>query len=271
VLTQALDYLDECTLLYDLLLEADDAVWDRPTQFKGWTFTDVIGHLYLFDHAAKLTLQDPVAFEEFMREKQSLVLSGGSLKDFSRAWHGKSRGRDLLLRWRESCQEVSRVYLGADPSRRVAWAGPAMSVRSCISARQMETWAHGQALFDALGRARLEQDRIKNIAIMGVNTFAWTFTNRGLPVPSVEPYVRLTSPSGAIWEWNERDEENRLEGTAVDFCRVVTQTRHVSDTGLRLLGDAAKRWMADAQCFAGPPERPPAPGTRFASGSAHSG
>lgn len=271
MLTQAFDYLDECNALYELLLTADDAAWEQPTQFKCWTFNDVVGHLYMFDYAAKLTLQDPEAFAEFMREKRSLVSRGQSLTQYTRAWHGNSFGRALLSRWRESYEEVGHIYSGADPSRRVAWAGPAMSVRSCISARQMETWAHGQALFDALGQSRVERDRVKNIVIMGVNTFAWTFTNRGLDVPCSKPFVQLTSPTGAIWGWNERNDQNRLEGTAVDFCRVVTQTRNVADTSLRLLGETAKAWMGQAQCFAGPPERPPAAGTRFAAASAQRG
>ena len=264
MLTQALDYLDECTVLDDLLRETDGSLWEQPTQFKGWTFNDVVGHLYLFDDAAKLTLEDPEAFAGFIEEKRRLIADGRSLQEYTRAWHGERRGHELLSRWRESFREVSRVYAAADPRRRVAWAGPAMSVRSCISARQMETWAHGQALFDALGRARVEHDRIKNIVIMGINTFAWTFTNRGLDVPGAKPAVRLTAPSGAIWEWNEHCADSRVEGTAVDFCRVVTQTRHVSDTDLRVTGETATQWMAQAQCFAGPPEPPPAPGTRFA-------
>ena len=35
------------------------------------------------------------------------------------------------------------------------------------------------------------------------------------------------------------------------------------DTTLKATGDTATRWMAMAQCFAGPPEDPPPPGTRF--------
>jgi len=53
---------------------------------------------------------------------------------------------------------------------------------------------------------------------------------------SAKPFVQLIAPSGAIWEWNEHSEENRLEGTAVDFCR-DTQTRNVSDTGLHAAGE----------------------------------
>jgi len=42
----------------------------------------------------------------------------------------------------------------------------------------------------------------------------------------------------------------------------VTQVRSVADTRLAVRGAAAVGWMATAQCFAGPPEAPPAPGTR---------
>jgi len=168
-----------------------------------------------------------------------------------------------LTRWLDCYLALGDAYGRAEPGQRVAWAGPDMSVRSCISARQMETWAHGQELFDALGQIRVERDRIRNIAVMGINTFGWSFANRGLPVPEHKPHVRLVSPSGQIWEWNEPSAENRIEGTAVDFCRVVAQTRNIQDTKLAVSGEIARSWMSIAQCFAGPAVEPPAPATRF--------
>ncbi len=74
--------------------------------------------------------------------------------------------------------------------------------------------------------------------------------------------MRLTGPSGAIWEWNTPQEDNAVIGSAVEFAQVVTQVRSVQDTTLQTRGPAAQRWMDIAQCFAGPPEDPPAPGTR---------
>jgi uncharacterized protein (TIGR03084 family) len=127
----------------------------------------------------------------------------------------------------------------------------------------METWAHGQAIYDLLGQERSVGDRIKNVAVIGINTFGWTFTNRGLPVPEKRPSVRLTAPSGATWEWNQPDEGNVIEGSAVEFCQVVTQTRNIADTSLKVMGESASAWMSIAQCFAGPPENPPPPGTRY--------
>jgi uncharacterized protein (TIGR03084 family) len=138
-----------------------------------------------------------------------------------------------------------------------------MSVRSSITARLMETWAHGQEVYDVLGAVRVDGDRIQNIAVLGVNTFGWSFANRRLEVPKAVPYVRLIAPSGAVWEWNAPSEVERVEGQASEFCQVVTQVRSLADTQLRVTGDTARRWMSIAQCFAGPPADPPKPGTRF--------
>lgn len=263
MLTQAYDYLEECAVLYSLLKELDEREFRRPTQFKGWTFNDVIGHLHLFDYAARLTLEQPLIFAKLLADIMEAVSRGNQLTAFTRNWLGKHAGRSLLMLWHDCARGVAEVYANSDPQRRVCWAGPQMSVRSCISARQMETWAHGQELFDALGRVRTDTDRIKNIAAIGVNTFGWTFINRRIEVPLVKPYVKLYAPSGAVWSWNDPIGEDRVEGSATEFCQVVTQTRNIGDTALFVRGVVAREWMSMAQCFAGAPEAPPYPGTRF--------
>ncbi len=126
----------------------------------------------------------------------------------------------------------------------------------------METWAHGQEIYDLLGVERVDTDRIKNIAVLGVNTFGWTFVNRKLEVPSPVPRVRLTAPSGDIWEWNAEVEGELVEGQATEFCQVVTQVRALGDTSLRVEGEVARSWMEIAQCFAGAVGDPPKPGER---------
>lgn len=262
-LAQTVDFLEECDCLYELLEPVPDRQWQQPTQFKGWTFNDVIGHLHLFDYAAQLTLEGPEVLQAFFAKIAAGRANGDSLVSYTRRWLGHSQGISLLQKWRAFYRELASAYSDLDPGRRVAWGGPDMSVRSLISARQMETWAHGQAIFDVLGVTRRESDRLKNIVVMGVNTFSWTFANRKLPVPSVKPYVCLVSPSGTSWEWNPPDQADRITGSAVDFCRVVTQTRNAGDTHLQVAGSVAKQWMSMAQCFAGPPEEPPAPRTRY--------
>ncbi|HKS56947.1 MAG TPA: maleylpyruvate isomerase N-terminal domain-containing protein, partial [Steroidobacteraceae bacterium] len=65
MLTQAIDYRDECDALYALLAGVDAARFSLPTQFKRWTLDDVLGHLHMFDYAARLTLEGPHAFAAF--------------------------------------------------------------------------------------------------------------------------------------------------------------------------------------------------------------
>ena len=265
-LDQALDFRDECDALHAALENAPAEAWAEPTQFKGWTFDDVLGHLYFFDHASEIAARSREEVQALFRDIFQASATGVSLIDYSRRWLDGCAGSALLERWRTQYQRLADIYGAFEPDRRLAWAGPDMSARSFMSARQMETWAHGQAIFDALGIDRVEHDRLRNIAVMGVNTFDWTFKVNRRDVPAVKPYLRLTSPFGALWEWNEPSTAECVEGSAVEFCRVVTQTRNVLDTNLAVTGDIARQWLASAQCFAGPPESPPAPGTRFKQG-----
>ena len=82
----------------------------------------------------------------------------------------------------------------------------------------------------------------------------------------MSPFLSLESPSGEIWHWNAPSNQSQIKGLAVDFASVVTQTRNVLDTELVIKGDDAVRWMSFAQCFAGPPENPPQPNTRYKIG-----
>jgi uncharacterized protein (TIGR03084 family) len=263
-LTQAHDFRAESAALHEVLAAAPADAWQQPTQFKGWTFDDIIGHLHFSDHAAALAARSRDEVQALFQEVHAARAAGISFADHTRRWLQGCSGPTLLERWREHAERLADTFAAFAPDHRLAWAGPDMSARSFMSARQMETWAHGQAVYDLLGVERVEHDRIRNIAVMGINTFGWTFKVHGQAEPADKPWVRLTSPSGATWEWNDPAATSRIEGSAVDFCRVVTQTRNVRDTTLVVSGASAIAWMEIAQCFAGPPEMPPLPGARGA-------
>ena len=264
---EADDFKADSETLAALLADAPDDAFRMPTQFKAWTIDDVIAHLHVWNHAAMLTLESRAAFQAFFTGVAQQMMAGKSHIEVQRSWlddhEDGVRGKELLERWRGTVARTADAYRNADPEERLAWAGPDMSARAAIIARQMETWAHGQAVFDILGQPRKEADRVRNICHLGVTTYSWTFRNRGEEPPRPKPYVRLTAPSGAVWEWNDPQEDNLVSGPAPEFAQVVAQTRNIGDTSLNTVGDAAARWMASAQCFAGPPETPPARGTRF--------
>lgn len=258
---QATDFLAESDALAAILHDLDDPAWDRPTQFKGWTINDVLVHLHFWNRAADQSLTDPDGFQDTMRS--AIAASAGSGMRAVENAAMDERGSELLAVWQGLYRDMGRRWALLDPKQRVKWVGPEMSVRSSMTARQMETWAHGHEIFDLLGKTRQETDRIRNIVVLGVNTFGWTFKVHGLSAPETMPFLRLFAPSGAVWDYGDPDQPDRIEGQAVEFAQVVTQTRHVADTQLSVRGPIATQWMVHAQCFAGPPETPPVPGTRF--------
>ncbi|MEM6746672.1 MAG: TIGR03084 family metal-binding protein [Pseudomonadota bacterium] len=254
------DFLAETEALASTIEQAK-LPFDTATLFKGWTVTAVLRHLHFWNEAARLSLVEPDAFSSLMAEALPMMMQKG-LRGVEDERLADLREDALLDAWRKTAAHTAAAFRDADPELRVAWAGPPMSAESSVTARLMETWAHGQAVYDAAGLERKDGDRIKAIAELGVRTFGWTYKVRGRDKPSVKPFVRLTAPSGAIWMWNEEREDELIEGDATAFCQVVTQTRNITDTDLRVTGAIAKEWMSIAQCFAGAAEEPPAPGLR---------
>ena len=256
------DLRAEAAALHELLATLPDAEWVRTTLFKGWTINDVISHLHAGDLLAATSVRDPVAFGVMLADIRSKRAGGMSGIEENRLRIGRLSGARLLERWQAQLDELCTLLAAKDPAARLQWAGPDMGIRMFTTARQMEVWAHGQEIYDVLGRDRAPTDRLKSIAEIGVRTYGWTFANRGQAVPGEPPHVRLEAPSGATWQWNPTSTGNCVTGSALEFCQVVTQVRNISDTHLVVAGEPARRWMAIAQCFAGPPETPPAPGAR---------
>ena len=268
-LEEAQDFKAESEAVAAILSGLSDTNYDTPTLFKSWTIYDILAHLHLWNMAADWTLNDPAKFAALMGNVIQVFQGGKTHQDLQRGWcheQGLDTGTKLYAAWLEGFKTTADKYAVSDPDKRVKWGGPDMSARSCIIARQMETWAHAQAIFDVVGQTRINADRLKNVAHIGVTTYSWSFKVNGLAPPLPKPYVRLTAPSGDIWEWNEPQEDNRVEGSANAFSQVVTQCRNIGDTSLTTTGEAATKWMAIAQCFAGGPETPPAPGKRHKKG-----
>jgi uncharacterized protein (TIGR03084 family) len=263
MLPQVTDFRVEADNLHELLATLSNSDWDRITLFKQWTIDDIVQHLHDGDLMAAASVSGPDHFAKFRAERQVLLDRGMSRLQATRHRFGELTGANLRAAWRTQVIDLCEKLSALPIDTRLKWAGPDMGLRMFTTARQMETWAHGQAIFDLLGITRTSTDRLRNIAEIGVRTYGWTFANRQRPVPGPAPYVRLTAPSGAIWTWNDPTPDNAVIGDALAFCQVAAQTRNVADTNLQVTGEPATIWMSLAQCFAGPPNDPPAPGSRF--------
>ena len=262
MLPESVDLIAEAEALYGFLqtLEAED--WNKPTQFMTWTPWDVVAHLHFFDEVSLKALEGEEAFAACQKDLIARIGQGKTNQEVGRMTYAGLDAPTLLDQWIEGCRDMAQQLGESNPKRRLPWFGPDMGVRMFTTARLMETWAHGQEVYDLKGVPREPTDRLKHIATIGVKTFGWTFVNRRMEPPGSPPYVRLEAPSGEIWEWNEPNDQERVEGNALDFCLAVTQTRNYADTDLRVTGEVARQWMEIAQCFAGGAVDPPSPGQR---------
>ncbi len=250
------DLLQEQLDLETIVADLSDDQWKLPTPSPRWTVADQIAHLSYFDATAVLAITDPDAFQ--VRANQLLeIQDAAAVDDYSLLKYRKMSPQELFASWRQGRADLAAAAQNLGNKDRIIWYGPSMGSKSFLTARLMEVWAHGQDIVDTLGVQRTPTNRLRHIAQLGYITRSWAYINRGL-TPVEEPvFVTLTNPSEEKWEFGSQKDLNRISGTALDFCLVVTQRRHVTDTELTVTGETATEWLSIAQAFAGPPTNGP--------------
>ncbi len=236
-------------------LPAGAPEWDLATPAEGWAVRDHISHLAFFDEAGLMAVADPGAFADRAAE---LMARPGDPMEVHLAEGRSLDGEELLAWWGSAHQDMAAALADVDPSVKLPWYGPPMGVLSFVSARLMETWAHGQDVADALGRVRKPTHRLRHVAHLGVRTRQFSYLIHGRDAPTGRIEVVLASPSGRLWTWETGEAvagapPEFIVGEALDFCLVVTQRRNIADTRLAVTGQNAGDWMSLAQAFAGPP------------------
>jgi uncharacterized protein (TIGR03084 family) len=244
------DLAQESASLDALVADLDAAGWATPTPADGWTVAHQIAHLAWTDDQALLAVLSPDAFGSAMRK--AAAQTGDPVGEAAQAGAGTSP-HELLERWRKGRIDLVTAIEELPEDERIPWYGPPMSASSLVTARLMETWAHGQDVADALGVSREPSDRIRHVAHLGVRTRDYSFAVHGMAPPREEFRVELVGPSGALWTWGPEESGERLTGDALDFALLVTQRIHRDDTELQAAGPGVSRWLDIAQAFAGPP------------------
>jgi uncharacterized protein (TIGR03084 family) len=252
-------------LLDDLAAESSDLdaivaqlpydSWFQPTPAAGWDVRDAITHLHQTDLDGLLALRDPEAFARV------LAIATEAELDPTKVGHvdgtvaaGRAVEPDVLLAaWRADRALLADALRELPSGVRIPWFGPPMSVASFISARLMETWAHGQDVVDALGVDRAPTERLRHVAEIGIRARPFAYAINGLALPADPLRVELLAPGGEVWTWGPADAADVVSGPALDFCLLVTQRRHLADLRLEAVGPGAQQWLPMAQAFAGPP------------------
>ena len=195
----------------------NDSEWLTPTASPGWAIRDQISHLWFFDQRALMALTDPDAFAA---DALWMMANGGPDRSVE---PGRSiEPAELLTRWREGRQQLLDAASVLDPSTRVPWYGPAMAARSFITARLMETWAHGQDIVDALGVSRMPTARLRHVAHIGVRARPFSYAVNNMTMPPVDVVVRLTGPDGEEWSWGDDDGKGSVNSGVGPGARLLS-------------------------------------------------
>lgn len=242
------DLAGEVAAMDSMLATLAPEQWQLSTPAPGWNVADQVIHLGLFDRRAQWSMTEP---ERFTTDMNELMTRGGV-----EGVHDAERGRtpeQLLQWWRQGASDLAKASASLDLSARCVWYGPPMSARSMLTARLMETWAHGYDIADAVGITPVATHRLRHIAHIGVRARGFAFAANNREVPSGDVYVELAAPNGDVWTWGDDASPNVVKGDALGFCLAVTQRRHLDDCALHVDGSLATEWMSIAQAFAGAP------------------
>ncbi len=242
------DLRDASADLLALVAPPADAHWGRATPAVGWSVQDQLNHLAWFDESAALAVTDPAEF---------LAGASGLTGDLPDLLVSRQRGMSCgtTLDWFRSARAAFLSVAGAtDGALRLPWYGTTMSLTSSVTARLMETWAHGQDVADALGLTRAPRPP-------GCGTSATSAWRPGRTASGCATcrsrrstfLVELSAPDGALWTWGSASDGQLVRGSALDFCLVVTQRRHPADTAPGTEGSVAATWLSVAQAYAGLP------------------
>ncbi|MEE9416340.1 MAG: TIGR03084 family metal-binding protein, partial [Acidimicrobiales bacterium] len=257
------DLFAEQGALDRIVADLGEEQWDLATPSPRWSVADQIGHLAYFDEAAAIAIADPETFADLafdLMASLSPQAEATALDDATLEGYRALSASELLAAWRSGRDSLAHAASHLDDDTRVMWFGPSMGSKSFLTARLMETWAHGQDIVDTLGAVRPATDRLRHIAQLGYITRGWSYLNRGLEVPDTSVRVELVAPSGDAWIFGPDDAVDSVVGESEAFCLVVTQRRHGDDTELVLNGSATRDWLEKAQVFAGGASDGPAAG-----------
>lgn len=241
------DLAAESADLDAVVVDLSDAGWQQGTPAAGWTIADQLAHLAWTDDIALLAVTEPDRLRQLSAGFQPNLIDATAHDGAAAA------PSELLARWRTGRTALSDALRSVPAGAKLPWIGVAMSAPSMVTARIMETWAHGQDIADTLSVRRRPTGRLRHVAHLGVATRDFAFRLHGQQPPSAPFRVELVGPEGDAWTWGPDDAPQRVTAPALDFCLLVTQRRNRDDLAVQAAGPDAEAWLSLAQAFAGAP------------------
>ena len=112
-----------------------------------WTPWDVVAHLHYLrpSRCCRSKGEEPSPLADALRGHQRRATSAEIARREIDAWP-----RAQLIAALATCRRDGEACSAASDPKRLPWFGPDMGVRMFTTARYMETWAHGQEVYDLM-------------------------------------------------------------------------------------------------------------------------
>lgn len=231
--------------LEQVLRSLPEEAWSLPTPAKGWDVRDQVAHLADTEELAHDTAAGGP------RQLNVEALTHPSPEAFTESGCEKGRAmppREVLEWWVRGAARTRRALEAKDPKERIPW-GLGMGARTLVTARIMETWAHGLDIRAAVGAPPNDTPRLRDVAWLVVNALPYAFQVAGRELPPGELRVELDF-EGQRWEFGPPDAGDRITGDAAEFCRVGVQRLKPGDaTTLTARGPLAQAALEVARAF----------------------
>jgi uncharacterized protein (TIGR03084 family) len=243
------DFVAESDALDALLATLSDDDWLTATPADGWDIRDSVAHLAFANELAdEIARTGRSGFMESITAESVDALSQVQL----------DRGRamapaEVYAWWRESVATLAGSVENLPPDARLPWGPMTMGIRSFMTGRLMETWAHGLDCFDAVGRDPVDTHRLLHVAHLGLSALPYAFMVHGLPAPGAVGLV-LEAPDRSTWRLGYASAPTIIEGSAGDWCRAaVRRDRRGERARLRGVGPDAAAVIENVQAYLSAP------------------
>ena len=241
--------VQECDDLDRIIVGLTDEQWQLATPAPGWTIAHQVAHLAATFRMAGLAAADPDAFTALV---SSLSSNFNANVTHALNQYLNDSNEVLFKRWQTERADAIKSLSSVPDGQVVPWLVNPLPPAILAMAGMMEAFAHGQDIADTLGVERERTDRIWFLVAFAVRVWDFGYLARNEQPPATEFRFELTGPSGDVRTFGPEDAEQRITGSAVDFCLLTTRRRHRKDLDIQATGPDADHWVDIAQAYRGP-------------------
>lgn len=250
-------YEQETTKLADFLAGLQESDWIRPTPAKGWTVTDQVAHLAFVYNLAAQACHAPDEFKAGLQQVAEVGFEAAVKQGLTE--YGAGSAQDVLGRFKFA-SHMAATGLRSTTAQRVPWLVNPLPPSVLAMAGMLETFAHGQDIYDTLDTRVERGDELEYLVHFIARTRDFGYLSHDMTPPVQEFLFQITLPSGRTVEVGPADSSDVVRGPAEDLALLASRRRHRDDLDVVADGQDAKVWLTIAQAYRGPAGPGRAPG-----------